>query len=178
VQTGPIPEEFRSGPVIMALWHQQICMVPLLHKPNPRTLVGLISASRDGYLIRTVAKLFGIGAVVGSSSKGAISAARGLVSVSRQGNSLLITPDGPRGPARKAKPGAVEIARLTRLPLIPCAAWPARGMTAKSWDSFRIPHPFTTVALAYGEPIAADDLTALENAMNSLTEQARARVQS
>ena len=168
----PIPPEVLAGPVIFALWHTSICSVPLLARPNKHPLLGLMSASRDGTFTRALARHFGIGAVVGSSSKGAVSGARALVVAARNGHSIFLTPDGPRGPAGVAKPGATEISRLTSLPLIPCAGWPAHGHSFASWDDFRLPYPFTTFYLAYGAPLTTFTTEALQSALHTLNPQA------
>ena len=123
----PLPAPLVKGPVVLASWHQQILMLPVMRSPNPPKLLALIAVSRAGTLIRTVATWFGIGSVEGSSRRGGIEGARMLIRAARAGHALYITPDGSRGPACVAKEGATEIARLTRLPLIPCAAWPAPG---------------------------------------------------
>jgi lysophospholipid acyltransferase (LPLAT)-like uncharacterized protein len=167
----PLPMPLTHGPVVLASWHQQILMLPVMHRPNPSKLLALIATSRLGTLIRTVATWFGIGAVEGSSRRGGIEGARMLVRAAREGHALYITPDGSRGPACIAKEGATEIARLTRLPLIPCAAWPARGKTLNTWDSFRIPYPFGTIRVAYGEPLQALTAQDLSEALNTLTAQ-------
>lgn len=172
----PIPPEVLNGPVIFALWHQHICAVPLIARPNKAKLLGLMSASRDGTFTRALARYFGIGAIVGSSSKGAVSGARALVVAARQGHSIFLTPDGPRGPAGIAKQGATEIARLTNLPLIPCAGWSSRGHTFGSWDSFRLPYPFTTFYIAYGAPLHTYTTDALESALHTLNPQAQGPV--
>lgn len=169
----PIPPEVLNGPVIFALWHQHICAVPVLARPNKAPLLGLMSASRDGTFTRALARYFGIGAVVGSSSKGAVSGARALVQAARKGHSIFLTPDGPRGPAGIAKQGATEIARLTGLPLIPCAGWPSHGHTFGSWDAFRLPYPFTTFYIAYGTPLTTHTTDALQTALHTLNPQAQ-----
>ena len=169
-----VPPQVAAGPVIFALWHQHICAVPLLARPNPAPLLGLMSASRDGTFTRQLATWFNIGAIVGSSSKGAVTGARALVQSVRRGNSIFLTPDGPRGPANIAKQGVTEIARLTGIPVIPCACWPQSGHTFASWDKFRLPYPFGTITLAYGEPLQNLTPQALQTALNTLTAQARA----
>lgn len=169
----PVPAAVTNGPVIFAVWHQHICGVPLLAKPNPAPLLGLMSASRDGTFTRQLAIWFNIGAVVGSSSKGAVSGARSLVQAARKGHSIFLTPDGPRGPANIAKQGVTEIARLTALPVIPCAYWATSGHTFASWDSFRLPYPFSTITLAYAPPLKTLTPEALQLALNTLTTQAR-----
>ena len=168
----PVPPSLKAKPVLLALWHQQIAAVPLLAKPNrPHPLVGLMSPSRDGQLTRTIAALYGIGAAVGSSSSQSISGARQLVALAKTGHSIFLTPDGPRGPACVAKPGASELARLTKLPLIPCAAFVQGKLTFNSWDTFWLPLPFARIMLAWGEPLPPTatpaDLTAALKRLNA-----------
>lgn len=170
----PIPAPFTQGPVVMATWHQHIALLPAMGKPSPAKLLALMSASRDGTLIRLVAAKIGIGSSIGSSHRGAVAGARGLIQAARNGNTLFITPDGPRGPACVAKQGATEIARLTRLPLIPCAAWCTTGKTFASWDSMRLPYPFSTITVFYGQPLQTLTPQALQDALNTLTAQAKA----
>ena len=171
-----VPQAFAAGPVIIGLWHQQLVMLPAIRRPTRYKLLALMSGSRDGTLMRMVGQWFGIGAVVGSSHRGGMAAARTLVQAARTGHSLSITPDGPRGPAYVAKPGATEVARMAKLPLIPCAAWTTRGKTFQSWDSLRLPYPFTTISVAYGEPLKTQTPEALQAALNTLTAQAQTAV--
>lgn len=170
----PLPEELKN-PVVLAIWHQNIFAVPLLQKHNPHPLVGLMSASRDGMLTRNLAARFNIGAVVGSSSKGAVPAVRNLIRESRSSKrpSLFLTVDGPRGPAQVAKPGATELSRLTGLPLIPAAAWSSKGHLFQSWDKFLLPYPFSTFTVAFGASMPQATPEQLTQALNSLTAQAK-----
>ncbi|MCA3243745.1 MAG: DUF374 domain-containing protein [Alphaproteobacteria bacterium] len=172
---GPIPSALRQGPVLLALWHQHIFAVPLLAKPNrPHPLVGLMSPSADGRLTRQVAKRYGIGAAVGSSSRQGVAGARELVRLAKQGHSLFLTPDGPRGPARVAKNGATELARLTGLPLIPCALTAVHPkLTFRSWDTFWLPLPFARFTLRYGPALPPKAGAAqLSAALNALLDSA------
>jgi 1-acyl-sn-glycerol-3-phosphate acyltransferase len=66
--------------------------------------------------------------------------------------SPAITPDGPRGPPWKFKPGAILLAQLSQRPIIPMAYAASRAWKIK-WDRFVIPKPFARVAIAVGEPV-------------------------
>jgi lysophospholipid acyltransferase (LPLAT)-like uncharacterized protein len=66
---------------------------------------------------------------------------------------VAFTLDGPRGPAEVAQPGAVWLAKATGNPLMPFHAEAASSWTMKSWDRTQIPKPFSTVAMAIGEPL-------------------------
>ena len=170
----PLPATVTAAPVVFALWHQQIAFTPVLMRKTQRPLLALMSASRDGNAIRRLAARFGIQAAIGSSHRGALSGTRELLRAARAGQNLLITPDGPRGPARIAKPGATEVARLTGLPLVPCAVWSSRGTCFSSWDAFRLPYPFARITLAIGMPLEDATPHTLAQALNTLTAQAQA----
>ena len=66
--------------------------------------------------------------------------------------SPAITPDGPRGPPWKFKPGAVLLAQLAQRPIIPLAYAASRAWKIK-WDKFVIPKPLARIAIAVGEPV-------------------------
>ncbi len=170
----PVPPALMQGPVMLASWHQQIAFLPVFSHMSASPLMALMSSSRDGIFIRLIAAWFGIKAAVGSSHRGGVAGARALVQAARNGYTLYITPDGPRGPACTAKEGTTEIARLTKLPLIPCAVWCSRGKSFRSWDKFLLPYPFSTITVAYAEPLQTLTPQALQAALNTLTAQARA----
>jgi lysophospholipid acyltransferase (LPLAT)-like uncharacterized protein len=68
------------------------------------------------------------------------------------GQVAAFTVDGPRGPARVAQPGAVWLAGATGHPVLPFHIEAARSWSAGSWDRTLVPKPFSTVAIAIGEP--------------------------
>lgn len=150
---GVFDEVHASGRgVIMAFWHSRLLLVRYAH-PGGR-LAALISRHDDGELIARTMARFGHAAARGSSTRDGSRALREALSLARDGWDLAITPDGPRGPARLAKPGVVELARMTGFPVVPvsCAARPAA--TLSSWDRFEVPLPFSRIVHAVGAPIA------------------------
>lgn len=172
----PVPAALAQGPVVLASWHQQVAFLPVFASMSASPLMALMSSSRDGIFIRLIAAWFGIRAAVGSSHRGAVAGARAMVQAARSGYALYITPDGPRGPSCIAKDGATEIARLTKLPLVPCAVWCSRGKTFRSWDKFLLPYPFATITIAYAEPLQNLTPQALQDILNTLTAQAQATI--
>lgn len=136
---------------LWSLWHETILMSVWHHRDQEVHV--MISASRDGELITTIGKFFGYTAVRGSSSKGGKEATREMVDYLKAGKRCAITPDGPRGPRREMKKGAVEIARLTGAPVVPFGFAAEHCWRLKSWDQFIIPKPFSRAVFVYGEPI-------------------------
>ncbi|MDP3542390.1 MAG: lysophospholipid acyltransferase family protein [Elusimicrobiota bacterium] len=175
-----IPEKVHAAGerFIYAFWHQRQVFFTWSHR-NVSAAV-LVSKSNDGEMIARTMELSGIDAVRGSSSRGGAAAARVMVEILRSGRDVGITPDGPRGPAREVKEGAVRVAQLAGMPIVPIAnALSHRLEIAKAWDRFQVPLPFGRAVVIYGEPVrvgAGDDLGAkaaeLKAAMDALTAEA------
>jgi len=137
------------------MWHGRLMLLDYL-RPNGRAMVTLISGHRDGQVISKMASLTTGGkirTVTGSSSRGGSKAIRELMRHARAGETIFITPDGPRGPNMIAQRGVIEIARLTGLPILPVSASARWRSQRRSWDRFIVPYPFTRVAVRWGEPI-------------------------
>ncbi len=100
-----------------------------------------------------------------------------LVRDMRAGKPAGFTVDGPRGPAEVAQPGAVWLAKATGNPVLPFHLEASASWTLRSWDRTQIPKPFSTVAIAIGEPmpIARDaDAAGLEAARVELERRLQA----
>src|SRR5262245_11741310 len=110
----------RRGPrVVYAFWHQRQAFFTWSHRDHKAAI--LVSRSRDGEMIARVMELSGLAACRGSSSRGAAAAAKAMLEASEAGYDIGITPDGPRGPSRTVKPGALYLASKLGLPIVPIA---------------------------------------------------------
>ena len=137
---------------IFAFWHGRLLMQPLI--APPRDMYVLVSHHNDGALIAQTVEHLGIRAVRGSSSKGARRALSEMVGLLRKGYNIGITPDGPRGPFQEAAPGAVQLAKISGIPIIPVSFSASRHKRLRSWDKFMVPKPFGRICYHYAEPIS------------------------
>src|SRR6266566_3744338 len=147
----------RSGrQPIMAFWHGRI--LPATYYFRRRGIGVLTSENFDGEWIAGIIERFGYGTARGSTSRGGRKALLQLRRDMAAGKPAGFTIDGPRGPARVAQPGAIWLAKATGNPILPFHAEASRHWTLRTWDRTQIPKPFSTVALAIGEPLhlAAD----------------------
>ena len=146
----------RAPSFIPVYWHQHqlYCVRHLLSLRRAGVKLGfLISPSVDGELGAMMVRRLGAEVIRGSSTHTGARALRDYYQALSQGNvSPAITPDGPRGPPWKFKPGAVLLAQLSQRPIIPMAYAASRAWKIK-WDRFVIPKPWSRVAVAIGEPV-------------------------
>jgi lysophospholipid acyltransferase (LPLAT)-like uncharacterized protein len=140
---------------ILALWHGRIFAG--LHYFRRRDVVVLTSQNFDGEWIAQILHRFGFRTARGSTSRGAVRALVELRRALAAHRPAAFTVDGPRGPARVPQPGAVWLAGATANPLLPYHVEASRYWTLNSWDRTQIPKPFSTVAIALGEPIEVKD---------------------
>jgi len=171
-----------EGNYIAALWHNRLLLISFVLKKffPERPGAGLISASRDGDLIADATKRFGFDVVRGSSSRMGAAALLELSNVLSSGRDVLITPDGPRGPAYQLGPGIIFLAQKTGAPVVPVNMEYSSCWRVKSWDRFIIPKPFSKVRVIIGQPQQVrststseefeQERVRLENAMMSLVE--------
>jgi lysophospholipid acyltransferase (LPLAT)-like uncharacterized protein len=132
---------------VAAFWHERLALMPMLWLTLRRMDPAqhghvLVSHHRDGRLIGTVMRRFGVDVVFGSSRRGGAAGVLAALPLLARGEHLVITPDGPRGPRRQAAPGVAQISALAGVPVLPCAAQTSRRRVLRSWDRMVVPLPF------------------------------------
>jgi hypothetical protein len=146
---------------ILIFWHCHIfSVIAYLTRFNePKHISALVSGSEDGRLLQALLRYFSFNIIEGSSSIGGYESLLQLRRKSKQGGIVLITPDGPRGPAGQLKPGAIYLARISGNPLICADVQYENFWQLKSWDRARIPKPFSNCRIFFSEPqFVAPDL--------------------
>ena len=166
----------RAPSFIPVYWHQHqlFCVKHLLEQRAAGLKLGfLISPSVDGELGAMLVRSVGAEVIRGSSSYTGARALRDYYqALAHENVSPAITPDGPRGPPWKFKPGAVLLAQLSGRPMIPMSYAASHAWKIK-WDRFVIPWPLSRIAITVGEPVYvpkglnADGLARLQQDMES-----------
>lgn len=139
-------------------WHDSILLCPLIKWTTAfHPICLLISYSRDGDLAAEIGQQYPnvtVMRVKHSSRAGALLESCKLL---ESGQSLFITPDGPRGPRHQIKPGALYACQKANAPIIPIVYAASRQRTLSSWDRFKIPLPFSHIAFSFLEPISCPE---------------------
>jgi lysophospholipid acyltransferase (LPLAT)-like uncharacterized protein len=139
---------------IGALWHNRLLIFPFVLRRffSNRHGAALISASRDGDLLADAITRFGFDVVRGSSSRLGASAIFQLTDVLASGRDVVITPDGPRGPAYELGPGIILLAQKSGSAVLPVNMEYSSCWQLKSWDRFILPRPFAKIRVIIGQP--------------------------
>jgi len=162
-------------PAMLACWHEQtflsVSLVRRLLLPAGGPVSILASQSNDGELSARIARAWGIRVTRGSTSRGGREAALLVYRELRQERStVLVMPDGPIGPARRAKPGCVALAATTGAPIVPVGLAASRRIRLKSWDRMIVGMPFSRLVFAAGEPIVLNRATNNDERAKALRE--------
>ena len=136
---------------LVAIWHGRLLV--LLHHYRGLGYQVLVSPSGDGELVHAVLRASGYGTLRGSSNKNAPRALREMLRELREARTVVITPDGPRGPMHSTNPGLAWLARATGYPIVCLGIAAKRAFHLSSWDRFTLPLPFTKIVVVCGEPI-------------------------
>lgn len=139
--------------VVYSFWHQDILLLGYYGR-NEGVRV-LISQHRDGELIARIVEKLGFTTIRGSTTRGGMRALRTFDSIKDDPSNcdMAITPDGPKGPAKKLQKGVIFAAARTGFPVVPMGVAVDREWRFNSWDRFRVPKPFTRCYVQQGQEI-------------------------
>jgi lysophospholipid acyltransferase (LPLAT)-like uncharacterized protein len=168
-----------KAPVIYCVWHNRLPAALASYDAFARSrwpdhgLAAMISASRDGGLLAKVVERFGIQPIRGSTSRRGPQALLEATTWVERDYSIVLTPDGPRGPVYQIQAGIIDLAQLTGRPIIPTSNFTRWKIRLRSWDRFQIPLPFARCHAYHGEPICVP-----RDATEAQREQLRAQLET
>jgi len=139
-----------TRPALYILWHENIFLPLATRRGADMTL--LVGMHRDANWLGEIVDSFGFKSVRGSSSKGGIQAILKYMRQHKQ-TSLVLTPDGPRGPRRVLSAGCIQLASLLKMPLIPVGIGYHAPYRNRSWDRFAVPRLGTRGRMILGPPM-------------------------
>lgn len=144
---------------IIVFWHNQILFSLEIFK-NYKKIHALVSPHRDGRIINDVilAMRDRLGSIKdtdkatiinGSTNRSPLQAVKAIMKSLQQGNKVIITPDGPRGPVYQINSSLIRIAKKCQKPIIPVACQADRFWQLRSWDKMIIPKPFAKISVIF-----------------------------
>ena len=148
---------YRKKPVVFVFFHGRCAMLSPVIKSARVKAYCVASRHKDGRIMARLQRLFGMRAIYGSTSDGAVAVLREGVKVMKDENvSMCVPVDGPSGPSLHLQDGALYFARMTGAPIVPCCFSCSRPIYMDRWDKFMVPKLFGTISCRIGEPIYID----------------------
>lgn len=150
-----------QGPCVLAFWHEAnlAAAVAVLKLRADRHLITFSTRGFRGVTMNAMLESLGGGVLaMPALDRGSRAEAARLAGeagrLARDGWAVVVACDGPWGPYRIAKPGALIVAREAGVPVVPWAVAcrpPAR--LAGRWDRQLVPLPFGRIRVEEGAPI-------------------------
>jgi lysophospholipid acyltransferase (LPLAT)-like uncharacterized protein len=159
VDTSGLFATHQHQPFIFCVWHNRlaVCLAVYDRYVRKRTstpgMAAMVSASKDGAFLASVLQRFKVQPVRGSSSRRGHQALIELTSWAERGYDLALTPDGPRGPRYVVQNGAISLAQVTGLGILPATMNLSFKISVRSWDRFQIPLPFAVCEVRLAKAI-------------------------
>ncbi len=134
---------------IFTFWHGKMVTGWLLARAlfPEKKIMAVVSLSEDGRTLSDTLEQLDFALIRGSSSKGGDEVKHAMHEALKKKNVVIVTPDGPRGPACQFKYGTLRVAASKRCPLIFAAITYEKAWQLKSWDKFEIPKPFSRATI-------------------------------
>lgn len=142
-------------PCILVLWHNRLAIAAdILTRKAPRFVyAAFVSKSRDAEILAALAESYGQGRAIRVPHNARHAALNKAVQCLKEGQILVITPDGPRGPVYSVKPGVLLAAKASQASLIPFSWQADRYWEFKTWDKLCLPKPFAKIQVTFGSPL-------------------------
>ncbi len=165
---------------IFAVWHQELALAVFMFEDIKSRTRALVSPHSDGKILANIINDFGYKTISGSTNESATKALREIISILKDGENLVITPDGPKGPAKEINSNILAVAAKTSSFLVPMTI-SSRYIELRSWDRFHFPLPFSNIKVKFGKHIMPagnkkSDDEFLKLSLDQLQEDARKEI--
>lgn len=173
--------EIKQGkPVIISFWHNRLLMIPFIAMNAKKSVpshefMTLASKHGDGKFVGVTMQKLGMVSILGSSKDGRkssrgidIGSFKRIFTGFKNGQSLGMTPDGPRGPSQKINGELVNIARISGAAILPTSYSASRHKKLRTWDRLMIPLPFSKLVFAFDDAVIRVDKNANEEEIKKL----------
>ncbi len=103
-------------------------------------------------------KLYKYRTILVENNSGVIGVIRKLITLLKNGHSLGLAVDGPKGPVTVIRPGAIYLAKTTGKPIVAANILVNKSIRIKTrWDRYELPFLFSQVTITLSQPLFVDD---------------------
>jgi lysophospholipid acyltransferase (LPLAT)-like uncharacterized protein len=147
-----------QSPCIWAAWHEaNLVTIALHHFASARPALAFVPPGYKGAAVRGWLRACRIEPVfLPADPRGAV-ALRHMRAALARGSDVIIALDGPVGPRRQARPGALWLADIAGVPVMPVGCAASSAWRVPRWDRHLVPLPGARIMTVFGEPLVLDD---------------------
>lgn len=139
---------------ILTVWHENLSLYFISHPKFRRKHIWLSFPFWFMKPVHIMKKILGIQEIAyGASGHDGKKALKLVIQRLSEGWSTYLSPDGPQGPVRVMKNGALWMSLQTGTPIIPISFQVSGNWRASTWDRKHYPPFFSTLKVIYGAPI-------------------------
>ena len=136
----------KNKPVLLCVWHGRMLFPIFYVIKNKVKSWAIASPYNDGKIMAEILQKWNIKIIQGSSNRNAKNVLQKIneIYTKETGAIIAITNDGPKGPPRIAKPGAINLAYKLNAKIIFISGKSSSYWKLKTWDNFILPKPFAS----------------------------------
>lgn len=140
----------KKNSLLICIWHCNLVYFSQFFKKYKYPIWAISSTHKDSQILARVLKSWGIKLIKGSSTRGWFNVIKKMSALFiNKSSSIIVTVDGPKGPAKIAKKGSVKIANKYNVPVLAASATSSAYWSLPSWDQTKIPKPFSTIYISF-----------------------------
>lgn len=140
----------KNEPIMLACWHENLVSVACFFKNWEKKIWVISSTHRDSRVLATILESWKYKLIRGSSTRGWLPVLKKLIKVFSTPKSIVaITNDGPKGPAKQSKPGALKVALKHNVRIVGMSSEVSSFWRLKTWDKMILPKPFSTIKIYF-----------------------------
>lgn len=146
-------EAANKGPLLLALWHENLLIMPYLlnNELSQLSISAVTSKSKDGELLESLKQSLPNVETIRVKHDARHGSLKSMLSALKRGRVVVITPDGPQGPWKELKAGLIRTSTWTMAPIW-CLSWScSKTLRLSTNDKMKLPWPFQKITLRFQE---------------------------
>jgi len=158
----------KKEPIMLSCWHENLIGLACFFKNWEEKLWVISSTHKDSQVLSKILRSWQYKLIKGSSTRGWLPVLKKLIQVFSTPKSIVaVTNDGPKGPPKKTKPGALKVALKHNVKIIGMSSRASSFWRLNSWDKMILPKPFSTITVSfYPEYKGGDNLNRFDEYLN------------
>ena len=149
-----------NRPVLLCGWHSRLLFVARFFKNSSFEPWAISSSHRDSEIMAKILTKWNWKLIKGSSTRGWSNVIKKMMVLLKKPSTIIaITNDGPKGPAKQAKKGSIDLAIRNNAHILSISCHATNFWNLKSWDKTMIPKPFSTIYVKFDKPISPQKIT-------------------